>query len=93
MNVSPQRRRGRKEIIFLFGGERPPNKKLSVVSIQASYWVPQPLKGFDLIPEGRMFLIQSPSPDWIRRKVFLSDLCVSAVNLILKEVNANQKFQ
>jgi len=35
--------------------------------------------------EGRQFLIQSASPDWIRRKIFLSDLCVSAVNLILKE--------
>jgi|GEM_PF-772122 len=31
--------------------------------------------------EGRQFLIQSASPDWIRPKAFLSDLCGSAVNL------------
>jgi hypothetical protein len=35
--------------------------------------------------EGEQFLIQSPSPDWIRRKIFLSDLRGPAVNLILKE--------
>jgi len=28
-SVSPQRRRGRRGITFLFGGERPPNKKPS----------------------------------------------------------------
>jgi len=32
--------------------------------------------------EGEQFLIQSTSPDWIRRKIFLSDLRDSAVNLI-----------
>jgi hypothetical protein len=32
--------------------------------------------------EGEQFLIQSPSPDWIRRKIFLGDLRDSAVNLI-----------
>jgi hypothetical protein len=35
--------------------------------------------------EGGQFLIQSPSPDWVRRKILLSDLRDSAVNLILKE--------
>ena len=35
--------------------------------------------------EGQQFLIQSPSPDWVRRKIFLSDLRDSAVNLIFKE--------
>ena len=29
--------------------------------------------------EGKQFLIQSPSPDWVRRKIFLSDLRDSAV--------------
>jgi hypothetical protein len=37
--------------------------------------------------EGEQFLIQSPSPDWVRRKILLSDLRDSAVNLILKEGN------
>jgi hypothetical protein len=32
--------------------------------------------------EGGQFLIQSPSPDWVRRKIFLSDLRDSAVNLV-----------
>jgi len=37
-----------------------------------------------LNPEGTEFLIQSrASRDWIRRKISLSDLCGSAVNLIL----------
>jgi hypothetical protein len=31
------------------------------------------------------FLIQSPSPDWVRRKILLSDLRDSAVNLISKK--------
>jgi hypothetical protein len=35
--------------------------------------------------KGKQFLIQSPSPDWIKRKIFLSDLWGSAVNLILKK--------
>ena len=34
--------------------------------------------------EGEQFLIQSPSPDWVRKKIFLSDLRDSAVNLILE---------
>jgi hypothetical protein len=41
--------------------------------------------------EGEQFLIQSPSPDWVRRKILLSDLRDSAVNLILKEGNTSQK--
>ena len=32
--------------------------------------------------EGEQFLIQSPSPDWVRKKIFLSHLRDSAVNLI-----------
>jgi hypothetical protein len=32
--------------------------------------------------EGEQFLIQSPSPDWSRKRIFLSDLRDSAVNLI-----------
>jgi hypothetical protein len=54
--------------------------------------------------EGEQFLIQSPSPacgpnlsagrpDWVRRKILLSDLRDSAVNLILKEGNTSQKVQ
>jgi len=36
-------------------------------------------------PEGTEFLIQSrEARDWIRRKISLSDLCVSAVNPILE---------
>jgi len=34
--VSPQRRKGREEVIFLFGGERPPNKKFA--AFQAYLW-------------------------------------------------------
>jgi len=34
------------------------------------------------LPVGEKFLIQSPSPDWIRGKIYLCDLCGSAVNLI-----------
>jgi hypothetical protein len=43
--------------------------------------------------EGKEFLIQSPSPDWVRRKIFLSGLCGSAVSLVLKEANTSQKAQ
>jgi hypothetical protein len=43
--------------------------------------------------EGERFLIQSPSPDWIRRKILLSELCDSAVNLILKEGYTSQRVQ
>jgi hypothetical protein len=43
--------------------------------------------------EGVQFLIQSPSPDWVRRKILLSNLRDSAVNLILKEGNTSQKVQ
>jgi hypothetical protein len=54
------------------------------------------MKRLDLNPEGREFLIQSLSPvcaaeaatarrrpDWIRRKISLCDLCVSAVRCLL----------
>jgi len=43
--------------------------------------------------EGEQFLIQSPPPDWIRRRIFLSDLRDSAVNLILKEGDTSQTVQ
>ena len=43
--------------------------------------------------EGGQFLIQSPSPDWVRRKILLSDLRDSAVNLILKEGYTSQRVQ
>jgi len=56
--------------------------------------VPEPSKRLDFNPEGMEFLIQSrEARDWIRRKTYLSDLCVSAVNLILEEANVNQKVQ
>jgi hypothetical protein len=55
--------------------------------------VPESSKRSDFNPEGTEFLIQSPSPDWIRRKISLSDLWGSAVNLILEEANVNQKVQ
>jgi hypothetical protein len=42
--------------------------------------------------EREQFLIQSSSPDWIRRKMFVSDLCGSAVNLILKEWAYSSKW-
>jgi len=32
MEISPQRLGGRREMTFLFGGERPPNEKLSSMS-------------------------------------------------------------
>jgi len=67
---------------FLFGGERPPNKKVSVISIQGSYHVPQPQTESDFIPERMVFRLQSPSPacadeaatarrrpDWSRRNL------------------------
>ena len=43
--------------------------------------------------EAEQFLIQSPPPDWIRRRIFLSDLRDSAVNLILKEGDTSQTVQ
>jgi hypothetical protein len=43
--------------------------------------------------EGEQFLIQSPSPDWVRRKILLSDLRDSAVNLILEEGYTSQRVQ
>ena len=43
--------------------------------------------------EGEKFLTQSPSPDWVRRKILLSALCDSAVNLVLEEANIRQKAQ
>jgi hypothetical protein len=42
-------------------------------------------------PEGKKFLIQSPSPDWIRRKIFLRDLRDSAVNLIFPSFHLNPR--
>jgi hypothetical protein len=39
---------------------------------------------FDLNPEGKRLLIQSPSPDWIKRK-YSSAISAPAVNLILRE--------
>jgi hypothetical protein len=42
--------------------------------------------------EGKKFLTQSPSPDWVRRKIFLSALCDSAVNLVLEEANIGKKL-
>jgi len=47
-------------------------------------------KRSDFNPEATEFLIQSSSPEWIRRKISLSDLCVSAVILILEEANVNE---
>ena len=47
----------------------------------------QPSESPGLMAEGKKFLIQSSSPDWVRRKIFLSGLCGSAVNLVLKEAN------
>ncbi len=37
------------------------------------------IKRIDLNPEGTKFLLQSPSPDWGRRKICLCDLRASAV--------------
>jgi hypothetical protein len=72
----------------LFGGEIPPNKKVPVVLILSLLYLPELIIRLDRNPEGRRFLIQSPSlpwRDWIRRKICLCDLCGSAVNLILKQ--------
>jgi hypothetical protein len=40
---------------------------------------PTAIKGVDLNPRGTEFLLQSPSPDWSRRKISLCDLSASAV--------------
>jgi hypothetical protein len=34
LELSPQSRKGREEINFLFGGERPPNKKVSAFLLE-----------------------------------------------------------
>jgi len=40
MEISPQRLGGRREMTFLFGGEKPPNKKPSFMSKQLLFAVP-----------------------------------------------------
>jgi len=46
-----------------------------------------------LNPEEMKFLLQSPSPDWSRRKISLCDLRASAVNLVFINVNINPRAQ
>jgi len=49
--------------MFLFGGERPPNKKPSFISNHAYFAGPFAMKrNFESIPEGREFMIRSSSP-------------------------------
>jgi hypothetical protein len=61
MEFSPQRPQRAQRSDFLFGGERPPNKK-------PRFYNPVAMKrDFEFIPEGRGFMIRSPSPDQIIR--------------------------
>jgi len=84
IGLSTRRRKGgREKAIFLFGGERPPNKKaLSLTSRLALLNSMHRLQRVSVVCSlGSSFLIQSPSPDWIRRKIFpLAIPCDSAVN-------------
>ena len=68
IEISPQSRRGRGEIIFCLSGDADIQKRfcsiirrLTIGSIA--------IKGFDLIREGTELLLQSPSPDWSRKNL------------------------
>ena len=68
ITFSPQSRRGHREIVFCLSGDADKQKgfcstirRLAIGSIA--------IKGFDLIPEGTEFLLQSSSPDWNRENL------------------------
>jgi len=102
IKFSPQRRRGRRESIFCLAGDtakqkgfRPFNASLIIVAIAIKRvrsssrrdGVSDPIAVSS--PSQRL---SEPAADWIRRNP-LSDLCGSAVSLVLKGANANQKVQ
>jgi predicted Fe-S protein YdhL (DUF1289 family) len=74
MEFSPQRRKGRRENIFVWR-EMPPNKKVSVLSRQTSSlgaMASKRARSSSRRPAGRQtgmeFLIQSSFADWIKIK-------------------------
>jgi len=84
IRFSPQSRQGRREVIFLFGGERPPNKRPSVESEHSSLGVPEPLNATSIDCQGHEVCDPIASHDWITKKISLCDLRGFAVNLVLK---------
>jgi hypothetical protein len=80
MESSPQRRKGRREINFLFGGlparsrfgegRGEAAKWKGSLSCQNMHYSESRLikRNFESIPEGQGFMIRSPSPDRIIRK-------------------------
>jgi hypothetical protein len=69
LGFSPQSRKERQEVIFLFGGERPPNKKSF---LRQERPLLQPESGrtqSESIPEGLSLVIQSRLwRDWITKE-------------------------
>jgi hypothetical protein len=63
----------------LFGGEIPPNKRVSNSKKNKAHDSTTATRRINPDPEGTEFLLQLPSPDWSRRKTSLSDLCGAAV--------------
>jgi hypothetical protein len=90
---------------FLFGGE--PFDRLKALSkvetiakqrpvlvVQSAFLGPFSTgKYLRAVPAGMRFLIQAPSPDWIRKKISLCALCDSAVNPILRKAQIDLKVR
>jgi len=79
--ISPRSRRERGEMVFCLAERYRQIKRFPILKKDKAHDSTTAIKRIDLDPEGMEFLLQSPSPDWSRREIFLSDLCGSAVKL------------
>ena len=68
ITFSLQSRRGRRERIFCLSGDADKQKGFCSIIRRLTIGAIA-IKGFDLIPEGTEFLLQSPSPDWSRKNL------------------------
>ena len=93
IEISPQRRQGRRELIFYLAVRgRQIKSSLSrqyTDLLQSHSHQLQPKS----IPEGMSFVIRSPLTVGSQREISLCDLCAFAVNLVLKEPPIHPKGQ
>ena len=94
LGFSPQSRKERQEVIFLFVPVQP--EQIKSLFLRQKRPLLQPESGrtqSESIPEGLSLVIQSPLAIGSQKKISLRVLCASAVNLVLRGTNDNPKPQ
>jgi hypothetical protein len=94
LGFSPQSRKERQEVIFLFVPVQP--EQIKSFFLRQKKPLLQPESGrtqSESIPEGLSLVIQLPLAIGSQKKISLCVLCASAVNLVLRGTNDNPKPQ